>query len=527
MEVNLSKETISVNKLIAKKKELVFVEEDMIVPDSKPDILNGINVQGNICILKKDVMDGKLKIDGTINTYVMYLPDSKDDNLRALNCVMDFSQSISVLGITQNMMVVVNPVLKDLECKVINGRKISLKAGVEFDIKVYSNEEVEIINKINNMNDIQTLTGDFEVNALIGNGKTTVFAKDTVNIAPESEFAEILKVDLKLINKDIKLSYNKVLTKAEAKVDILYLTESNKIEKVTSSIPIVGFIDIQNINEENICDINYEIKNILIKPDQTDDNSIYIELEIEPSCRAYERKKINLIQDLYSPTIPLEFSEKRIAIQNDIKESVKQISLKEQVNIPGVQDGKIIDVETQASLENIEITKSKITYRGNINLNLIIDNPNSITSRIAKIPFEVTVDNIEKSDNINVETEINILNSNFNINQGGILDANIELEIVTKTSKNVSMNIIDNIEVADNKLENTNEDYDSLILYIVKKGDTLWSIAKKFRSTVEELIRMNGIENENNINIGQKIYIPKFNFIKKENIVNENQTAFV
>lgn len=527
MEVNLSKETISINKLIAKKKELVFIEEDMIVPDSKPDILNGINVQGNICILKKEVMDGKIKIEGTINTYVMYLPDSKDDNLRSLNCVMDFSENFPVLGATPDMMAEVKPIIKDIECKVINGRKINLKAGVEFTIKVYSNEEVEIVNKINEIDDIQTLTNDFEINSLIGNGKTTVFAKDTVNINSQDELAEILKLELKLVNKDIKLSYNKVLTKAEAKVEILYLTENNKIEKVIASIPIVGFIDIQNINEEDICDINYDIKNVLVKPNQSDDNSIYIELEIESSCMAYEKKKINLIQDLYSPSVPLEFSEKKIAIQNDTKESVKQVSLKEKVNISGVQEGNLIDVEIQPVLENTEITASKINYKGNINLNLIIDNSNSITSRMVKIPFEVSIDNVENSENTNVETEINVINSSFNINQGGSLDANIDLEINTKTSKNVSMNIIDNIQVVDRKIENINEDYDSLILYIVKKGDTLWSIAKKFGSTVEELVRMNGIENENCIDVGQKIYIPKFNFIKKEKNLNENQPAFV
>ena len=44
MEFDLNKESVKINKQVANKKELVFVEEDMIVPDSKPDILKTVNL---------------------------------------------------------------------------------------------------------------------------------------------------------------------------------------------------------------------------------------------------------------------------------------------------------------------------------------------------------------------------------------------------------------------------------------------------------------------------------------------------
>ena len=51
----------------------------------------------------------------------------------------------------------------------------------------------------------------------------------------------------------------------------------------------------------------------------------------------------------------------------------------------------------------------------------------------------------------------------------------------------------------------------SVTIYSVDKGDTLWNIAKRFGSTVDDIVRTNGIENPDNIQIGQKIYIPKYN----------------
>ena len=63
MDIDVNRENVCINKLVAEKKELFFVEEDMIVPDSKPDILNSINLNGNVCIYKKEILDGKIRID--------------------------------------------------------------------------------------------------------------------------------------------------------------------------------------------------------------------------------------------------------------------------------------------------------------------------------------------------------------------------------------------------------------------------------------------------------------------------------
>ena len=462
MEVQVSKENICINKLVTEKKELIFVNSDMIVPDSKPDILNTINVSGNVCLYKKEVAEDKVKIEGCINTYVMYLPDSKDDNLRALNCNLDFSENIAVQGCREGMFLSTKCVIRDIECKVINGRKVSIKASLEVSIKIYSNEDVEIINQITNVDDIQTLQEEFCVNSLIGNGKTSVYAKDTLNIEQTDELAEVLKVDINLVDKDIKISYNKVLAKAEAEIKIMYLTEDNRIGRVVGRIPVVGFIDIQNISEDNICDVNYEIKNMICKPNPAEEHSIYIELEIEESCMAYEKKQINLIQDLYSPTCNLEFSQKRISSSSDKCETSKEFTIKDQVQIPDVSEGSLLDVEVTPSLVNTEISNSKITYTGDLNLNFIFTNESSVNSRSAKMPFECSVDNDTRSDKINVETDISVESTNFEISSRGEISGEVEIILDTRTNRNVSMNIIDNVEFSEEP-EKNDQDYDSLI----------------------------------------------------------------
>ena len=66
--------------------------------------------------------------------------------------------------------------------------------------------------------------------------------------------------------------------------------------------------------------------------------------------------------------------------------------------------------------------------------------------------------------------------------------------------------VIDKLDVSDINDENIY----SIVVYFVKPGDTLWNIAKKFKSTIKAILSINGIEDENKINIGQQLFIPKF-----------------
>lgn len=61
-------------------------------------------------------------------------------------------------------------------------------------------------------------------------------------------------------------------------------------------------------------------------------------------------------------------------------------------------------------------------------------------------------------------------------------------------------------------------------VYTVKSGDSLWSIAKKYGTTVDEIKKLNGL-NSNLLQIGQKLNIP--NKTTNDNVSNDNSTYTV
>lgn len=504
MEINTTKETLDVNKVICEKREMINIQGDMIVPDSKPDILNTITTSGNACIYKKEVMDGKIRLDGNILTYIMYLADGSTDNMRGLNTGLDFSETINIPELETGMNVDVLPKIKFIECKVLNGRKIGIKVTLEVSMKVYSKESIEIVTGLNDEN-IQVLSQNMKVNSLLGDGATKAFVKENVAIPSTDNLAEILNMQISLVDKDIKISYNKVLAKAEVEIKMAYLTEDGRICKTQSRLPLVGFIDMPNIKEENICETSYMTRNIMVKPNAIEEHSVYIELEVEISCMAYEEREIRTIQDMYCPGQKMDFNKTMVNTITDKQCKRNMCNIREKVNVPELENGTIVDVGINPIINKESRLNGKIVFEGELELNFIFTDTSAVgvNSKKVNVPFEQTVDGIPE----NCKTDTNIeVNSQEFLNQAGVVSVNLDLSFETNSYRSASIPVINDISAQD---EEDMQDY-SVIIYVVKAGDTLWKIAKRFGSTVDDIVRVNGIERPDRINVGEKIYIPRY-----------------
>lgn len=507
MLVEVEKQQLCMNQLIAKKNDVVKVEGDIIVNDVKPDVLSILNTNGIVCVYKKEVMDGKLRIDGCINTYIMYLADDENGSARSLNTTLDFTQIIDLEKCKVGMSVDENIILKSIESKIINGRKISINAMMDIATTVYANECIDIIDSVNNQEDVQMLNETIKLNTLIGEGSNIVYAKDTVMLNETDDLAELMKVDFRIINKDSKTSYNKVVTKADAEIKMMYLTEDNRINTINAIIPIMGFVDIENITDNSMCDIKYKLKNLIIKPNSGDaSNSIYVEAEIEISCLAYENKEISLIKDLYSTENDFKCKENEITIMTRRDAYLDVYRFNQEVIVPEISNNKIYDISVNPNVITTRIQGNTLSYEGDLNIKFIYRNNEVVETKEVTTPLMFTMQLSNINPTTNISTDIEVRKDNFITGNNGKINADIELGFTAIATDYERINLINEIEKSEMSCDNSY----SMVIYFVKEGDTLWKIAKKFKTRVEDIVRLNNIEDENKIKVGQQLYIPKY-----------------
>ena len=81
------------------------------------------------------------------------------------------------------------------------------------------------------------------------------------------------------------------------------------------------------------------------------------------------------------------------------------------------------------------------------------------------------------------------------------------------------------LKITNNFKKNREEQNKNYFLYIIKKDDTLFSLSRKYKLTIDDLLKLNP-EAKNGIKIGQTLKIPKQTKYIPENNSNINDTSF-
>ena len=103
---------------------------------------------------------------------------------------------------------------------------------------------------------------------------------------------------------------------------------------------------------------------------------------------------------------------------------------------------------------------------------------------------------------INNNIKIEIVEEKYQINNE-YLELEIKIELKTNEESFLDLTYIDTIEIKDRI-----DDESKMCMYFIKKGDSIWNIAKEFNVSKDELMRINNLEDEN-ITLGDKLFIVK------------------
>jgi hypothetical protein len=509
MLVNTKTKLLNLNKCSINQDISSWIEQDIIVPDTKPDALKIVNITVKPYINTFDITDGKIKISVKINYFIIYKASDDKFGNRGLYISYPYTEVISVNNVKNNMDIIIEPYCKNVIFSLPNERKISIKIEICFKVNAKERVNINVIEDFEYEGKIESKTCDKLFQNIIQTRNSIIASKEDIMLPKEAEdFFELLKVETQIIDTDYKDSYNKIMVKGDILTQIIYLSENpnEKVKKVSLTIPFSAMIELDNISEKSKFDIKYILQdfNIKLNSDITSTKTMSAEYQIDVEVTMYEEEEIEYIDDFYSQTKKLDYSTQTQEIVSKNIVTSKNIDIKENISNILPLNTTILDYCLDTNNISSKIISNIVELEGNVKISLLLQNLENLELETKNIDVLVNEKYDINSENEEIKAYINILGEGLNVIQNNSdIEVKLTLVITTNIEDITKMSVIEKIE--DMPLDLTN--LDSINLYVVKPGDSLWNIAKKYKTSIDKIVKINNIEDPDKINIGQKILV--------------------
>lgn len=505
MSVSLNKEELSLNKFVARDKFTTWIEQEILVPDIKPDVIKIIKVDAIPFVEDTEISDGTIKVSGKINYYILYR-SMEGGALKGINVEYPFAQTINTSMAKSSMNLDMDVIARNVIYSLPNERKILLKTEVVFDYDITETVSVPVPVSIEEGENIEYKMGMDTFNNVLSIKKESIDVSEEVILPEDMQgLDEIIKVSSKIKNTDYKISYNKILVKGDLDIQFIYTkgTDMAGVGMYNFTVPFAGMIEFENIADTYMFDVKYTLQNLQIILSGTDNNVINVEGTVCVRAIMYEEKELSHIADFYSTDKELAYDFQDMAVIKNKTIVDKEINIRERVGQID-ENSKLIDYSVDSNALSTSVSGGNLYIMGNLKIPVMYENTS--TGIVDVKTFEVSVDNsipLGKDVNeSNVKVDIKVAKKDVTLS-GSNVEANIILTVTAKIDNIDNLTVIN--EINESILDEDN--FDSMYIYIVKKGDTLWDIAKKYKTTVAKIANVNNINDENKIDIGQKLLL--------------------
>ena len=514
--MELIKRNIHMDRVKAEAVTQFTLEDDVNVPENKPDI-SALNLEKAEIIID-EIKPGAdcVTVRGRLSFVVLYHTNEEGSSLVTLDGKMPFEDRINVQGVSPTDTVVVEGEVEDLTIGLINSRKLNIQSLITMTARVEElyDEEAPI-----------ALHGDekAEYRRMPLNLAQIVICKNDIfrlkeGVALPANYPNIFQIlwsNVSLGDVDFKVMEEKLTVSGDVHLFVLYEGEGEEhpIRPFETTIPFSGVLECHGCREGMLPDIRYHLgqQELAVRPDfDGEERTIGMELVMDISIRIYEEENLEFISDVYGVSNEISTTTHRANLRRLLSRVTGKTKVTDKIH---VSDGSILQLlhsEGTVILEQQSTVENGILLQGSMTVKAMYitgedDAPYGCAQ--AQIPYQYTLEvpDIAPEDLGKVHAEVEQLQ--VTMLDGEEMDVKAVLSFSTVVFKNISVELISQVTVSDLDSARLGS-LPGMVVYMVKEGDNLWNIGKRYYVSVEELRELNSLDSDE-ITPGQKLLIVK------------------
>ena len=298
---------------------------------------------------------------------------------------------------------------------------------------------------------------------------------------------------------------DKIGVKGELFVFALYSgnDDNNSLQWLEHSVPFYEEVECPGCSSDMIPNVEIAVPQSDLKVKQDEDGEeriISVDTVLELEMKIYEEEELSLLMDVYTPVRDCQAIREKQKLENLLVKNFSKCKVNDRIKTENSQ-GKILQIchsDGNVKVDSTRIVENGIETEGVVRvriLYIVSDDEMPFYAMETMIPFTHVIEakGINEQCVYHLRTDLEQLSTTM------IDSDEIEVKIVMNLNALVmnqtEMGIIREIEERELDREKL-KSMPGIVGYQVQQGDTLWDIAKKFYTTIENIMELNGLESE-------------------------------
>lgn len=513
--MELEKKKVYMDRTKYKAGTQIALEDDRNLQDNKPDIARILGQKGSIRLEELKPASDHVTMKGKLYYKVLYQSD-EDMALCFVDGSIPFEEQVHMEGIGPEELVQARWELEDMTIGMINSRKLSIQAVACFELFV--EELCEELLSVG-LSGTEQKSGIECRKKMLDMTGITVQKKDIFRIREEMELPQscpnignLLWEDIEIAELEFKAVEEKIFVKGEIRAFFLYEPQDGErgVQVFTTSIPIAGSVDCQGCADDLIADISYQISQQDLELHEDFDGEkrvISLEMVLDLYIKLYREEKLEILDDCYGLQKEVRLQKKETEYRTMLIRCAGKYRLSDELSAEGIPSGaKPLHYQAVIQKEGQQQTDKGIEVLGAVEADFLLqDNSDSRFYRLhAGLPFKYLLEapGVTCADICGLKITLENLTA---ARSGDVWEIKGVLSFEMSAFQRTKEEMIQEIELAEMDAAKYKKT-PGMVGYVVKSGDSLWDIGKRYMVSLENLKEMNRLSREE-VKAGDKILI--------------------
>ncbi|MDY3767035.1 MAG: DUF3794 domain-containing protein [Lachnospiraceae bacterium] len=516
--MELLKKKIHMNRLKCRGVSQLSLEEDFNVPDSKPDVGTIVESSGEVRMDDVKVGTGQVTVRGVLSIQVLYIAERKERLVSHMETAVPFEETIRLEGAESKDNVRLKWNVEDLNVSVINSRKLSGKAVLTLSACVEENREVMAATGIPSAEKISMKMKQVRLLQMRSQKKDILRVKKEITLpSNKPNIQEILWNDVQIRGVQVRLLDGKIEARGEIQIFFLYEPEGeNSTEQwIEVTQPFQEQLDCSECLQSLLPDVEVTLGKygLEIRADSDgEDRTVQADIVLDLDIKLYEEENVQILEDVHTPGRQL-----LPVIQEEMCESLlmKNIASCKAVSNVKMESSQprilqICHSRGDVKIDEIMVTQEGLKVEGVVAVSILYitaDDAKPFAVLHGVVPFQqkIEAEGMDGSCKYSLHGDLEQLSVSMLDSEEIEMKANVSLSaFVVREDPIACIQEIEEKELDWKRIQ----ELPSMTGYVVQPGDTLWEIAKKYDTTIENIQEMSGLETEE-IKAGECLFIVK------------------